>query len=289
MSILVATASGLVCDGETVALQGEDVTALAPRSHGWLAVTHRSEVHAIGPDWNVDLLGTISGIDAIAEFGGQPVAGTESARLFEVSGDARPDAAFDSAPDRSDWYTPSGGPPTVRSMAEGPDGLRWVNVHVGGVLVGDGSGWRPTMDVDNDVHQVIAHPRRPATAYCAAAVGLGWTTDGGSTWEWSTAGLHATYSRAIAVSGELVFLSASRGPSGRDAALYRGTPGEPLEPCDAAGRHDQNIDSGCVAAHGRLIAVAAPGGTVYASSDSGETWEKAFKVERPRALGIVPE
>lgn len=286
--ILVATASGVVFDGEVVALQGRHVTALARRSGGWLAATDRSEVHSIGRGWETELLGTVSGIDALAEFGGSPVVGTQTARLFTVDDDPQPDAAFDAAPGRADWYTPWGGPPTVRSMDEGPDGLRWVNIHVGGVLVGDDSGWRPTMDADNDVHQVMAHPDRVATAYCAAAMGLGWTTDGGKKWEWSTDGLHARYARAVAVTGDLVFLSASNGPSGRDAALYRGQPGDSLEPCDGIGRHGENIDTGWVAAVPDLAAVVVPDGTVYASSDSGDSWDEAFAVDGPRALALAP-
>ena len=196
MSILVASAGGLILDGEVVALASRDVTQLAPYGDGWLAVTDRSVVYEVGEDWSVEAVGTITGIDAIAAFDGRPVAGTEGAHLVAPDGIA--DTAFDEHPDRSSWYTPWGGPPTVRSLDEGPDGLRWVNVHVGGVLVDDGTGWRATMDVDNDVHQVIAHPSRPGTALCAAAIGLGWTTDGGATWQWSTDGLHARYARAVA-------------------------------------------------------------------------------------------
>jgi len=286
--ILVATASGLVLGGEVVALEGRHVTALARRSGGWLAVTDRSDVHSIGHDWVTDLLGTVSGVDAVAEFGGEPVVGTEGARLFTVGDDPQPEAAFDAAPGRADWYTPWGGPPTVRSMDAGPDGLRWVNIHVGGVLVGDGAGWQPTMDADNDVHQVIAHPDRDAIALCAAAVGLGWTIDSGSTWSWSTEGLHSRYARAVAAAGDLVFISVSRGPSGQDAALYRGRLGEALEPCDGIGRHDENIDSGWVAAGAGLVAAVVPDGTVYVTTDNGDTWDEAFAVDEPRWLAVVP-
>ena len=288
--ILVATAGGLVLDGEVVALSGRDVTGLVRAGDGgWFAVTDRSEVHAIARDWSAESLATAPGIDAIGMLGGQPAVGTEGAHLLVVNpSDAAPDPAFDEAPRRADWYTPWGGPPTVRSLDEGPDGLGWVNVHVGGVLVGDGGRWQPTMDVDNDVHQVVAHPDRHGTAFCAAAVGLGWTTDGGEVWRWSTSGLHARYARGVAVAGDLVFLSVSRGPGGREAALYRGIPGETLERCDGIGRHDENIDTGWVAARDGLAAVVTPDGTAFASTDAGRSWEGAFAVTAPRQLALIP-
>ena len=145
------------------------------------------------------------------------------------------------------------------------------------------------MDVDNDVHQVIAHPAQPGSALCAAAVGLGWTVDAGHTWHWSTAGLHARYARAVAATGDAALLSVSRGPGGHDAAIYRGAPGQEMKECVDIGRHDDNIDTGWLAARAGLVAVVVPDGRVFASEDDGETWEQAFGVARPRWLGIVAE
>jgi photosystem II stability/assembly factor-like uncharacterized protein len=76
--ILVATASGLVLDGEVVALSGRDVTGLVHAGDGgWFAVTDRSEIHAITRDWSVESLATAPGVDAIGMLGGHPVVGTE--------------------------------------------------------------------------------------------------------------------------------------------------------------------------------------------------------------------
>jgi len=41
--------------------------------------------------------------------------------------------SFDAVPGRDDWYTPWGGPPDTRSIAEAADGTLHVNVHVGGI------------------------------------------------------------------------------------------------------------------------------------------------------------
>ena len=51
------------------------------------------------------------------------------------------------------------------------------------------------MNVDNDVHEVLAHPDRPDIVVAAAAVGLLRSHDSGATWTIETAGLTSTYSR----------------------------------------------------------------------------------------------
>ena len=285
-SVLIAAQDGLHRDGVLVALEGRDVTALARASHGWMAVTNRSEVHDVDPGFATTSLGMATEqIDSVASFEGRPVIGAGDARLKIVHEEMHRDVPFDTAPGRSTWYTPWGGPPAVRSLDQGPDGLRWVNVHVGGVLVDDGSGWRPTMDIDNDVHQVIADPVRPASAWAAAAIGLGWTTDGGASWSWTDEGMHASYARAVAVTGETVFVSGSDGPGGRNARLYRGVAGGPLEPC--AGPYKENIDTGWVTASEDTVAFLTPNGKVMVSSDLGTTWEEAFRVQGPRAVLVA--
>src|SRR5207302_541216 len=78
------------------------------------------------------------------------------------------------------------GPPlSVRTMTATADGAAvLVNVHVGGIprSVDGGVTWHPTIAVDDDVHQVLAHPTRPEIAVAAASVGLCRSTDGGATW-----------------------------------------------------------------------------------------------------------
>src|SRR5919109_1287599 len=47
------------------------------------------------------------------------------------------------------------------------------------------------------------------------------TRDAGETWTFATDGLHARYARAVALDGDALFLSASTGPRGGRAAVYR--------------------------------------------------------------------
>lgn len=210
------------------------------------------------------------------------LVGAGEARLLELR-DARfrTVASFEGAPGRSYWYTPWGGPPDVRSIAKGVEGNLYVNVHVGGVVRSRDGGhtWSPTMDIDVDVHQVVADPVRPHHAYVAAAIGLGITTDGGDTWTFTAAGLHGSYCRAVAVSEAAILVSASAGPSGRHAALYRRVRDSeaPLSRCrnGLPERFSTNLDTFCLAAAGGTVAAGDAAGTVFMSTDDGTTWRTA--------------
>jgi len=212
------------------------------------------------------------------------LVGTEQAHLYRVTeaGLARIDA-FERVDGREAWYTPWGDPADVRSIGVARDGAIHVNVHVGGVARSrdGGASWAPTVDIEQDVHQVLAHPSRPDVVVVASAEGFGISRDGGDSWTFATAGLHAHYSRAVAVAGDHVLLSAATGFRGRRAALYR-------TPLDGAIRFeraraglpewfDDHIDTGCLAAAGPLAVLATQDGRVYRSRDAGAGWEPALK------------
>ncbi|HEV8339039.1 MAG TPA: hypothetical protein VGR25_05200, partial [bacterium] len=150
--------------------------------------------------------------------------GTDEAHLLRLRG-KRLEAveSFDQIEGREEWFTPWGGPPATRSLTEGPTGTLFANIHVGGVArsTDGGKSWRPTMDIGADVHQVLAHPEDASIVLAAAATGLGISTDGGEHWTFRRAGLHATYQRAVAVSGTRVLVSSSQSERGRQAAVYR--------------------------------------------------------------------
>ncbi|MGH9026015.1 MAG: WD40/YVTN/BNR-like repeat-containing protein, partial [Acidimicrobiia bacterium] len=183
-------------------------------------------------------------------------------------------------------------PPDVRSIAAAPNGTLFVNVHVGGVVRSHDGGetWTPTIDVDADVHQVIVEPRS-GVALVAAAVGHAVSADGGDTWDVDTEGLHGTYSRAIAVAGENLLLTASEGPFTHEAALYR-RPLASREPFARVTRglpewFAHNIDSHWVAAHGEVAALATEEGDVYRSADAGASWTRvASGLPQPHAVVV---
>ena len=189
---------------------------------------------------------------------------------------------FDRVEDRQKWYTPWGGPPDSRSLAVDVAGTIYVNVHVGGIVRSRdrGSSWGPTIDIEADVHQVIAAEGRPGLVLAASAQGLASSEDAGETWTFHTNGLHGSYCRAAAVADDLLLVSASEGYRGRRAAVYRRPLAGsrlPFEKCvdGLPGWFGSNIDSHCLAAAGSLAAFGTDDGVVYLSIDGGERWEVA--------------
>jgi hypothetical protein len=206
--------------------------------------------------------------------------GTAEAHLFRLRrGVVELDEAFEAAPGRDRWSTPWGGPPDTRSMAVDQGGAVYVNVHVGGILRSREPGtWEPTIDIDADVHQVVTHPSRTGTVLAACAGGLAVSTDGGDSWDIAADGLHGPYSRAVAVAGDTVLVTASTGPFTDRAAVYRRSldGAGPFERCTGGLPEwfTSNIDTHCLAAGGSLVAFAAEG-DVWVSEDEGRTWERA--------------
>jgi hypothetical protein len=215
----------------------------------------------------------------LALAGGRALVGSSEARLVLVGSADGPavDRAFDAIPTRSQWTTPWGTPPDLRSLTMGDAGL-FAGVHVGGVWRRDPDQWIEVVPAQADDHQVLAEGD---TVGVAAAVGVGQSSDGGNTWHWSTEGLHAGYCRAVALSEGWLLVSASTGPATHEAAVYRrpiDDPEQPLVPCGgesglpAAFPH--NIDTFGLVAAGNLVAVGERYGRVYLSEDAGESWRK---------------
>lgn len=227
---------------------------------------------------------------------GTCLIGTREAHLVRVTGDqAEPVTTFERAEGRDTWYTPWGGPPDTRSLSQSADGIIYVNVHVGGILRSDDGGlsWTPTIDVDADVHQVLATgaPLLAATAY-----GLAESHDGGRRWDFRTEGLHAVYARAVAVAGGTVLLSASTGPGGDRSAVYRrplqAGPGTPFERCREGLPEwfSGNVDTGCLVAHGDTVVLGTGQGGIFRSDDAGASWASVVGgLPRITCLGLAAE
>lgn len=225
------------------------------------------------------------------------LVGTEEAHLLRLVGDdatLAPLEAFETVDGRETWFTPWGGPPAVRSIAQDLAGRLHANVHVGGIprSVDAGASWEPTIDIDADVHQVVAHPTEPDVVLAAGAVGLAVSVDGGSSWRIEREGLHATYARAVAVAGDRILLSVSNGPRGGRGAVYRTAlePGSTFERCTEGLPEwfDGNIDSGRLDARGSEVAFGTGDGEVFVSDDAGERWTRAATGLRSiRAVRLV--
>jgi hypothetical protein len=280
--ILVATADGLHRfdeDGavEPTELVGRSVNAVtAHASDRWAIVDRTTVWHAADGAWQQigDLNGLTPTCLAVTD---ALLVGSSEAHLFRLT-DASLDRleAFDRAPGRQEWHTPWGGPPDTRSMSEWDDDV-YVNVHVGGILRSDDRGdtWTPTIDIDADVHQVAT---ADGLVLAACAGGLATSVDRGATWTVRADDLDAPYARAVAVCGDTVLLSASRGPRGGRAGVYRGDLHDGGFARCAAGlpeSFEDNIDSYCLDAmpDGSLAAFGTGDGTVFASNDAGATWQ----------------
>jgi hypothetical protein len=278
---LVGTRNGLFEQGGYSSLDGREITALAPDAEGWWALADGRDVFRFRD----------GALETVASIEGEPgrcllpvadgvLVGTASARLSLVrAGSVETLASFDEARGREGWYTPWGGPPDTRSLSAGPDGALFANVHVGGILRADAPDgtWQPTIDVDADVHQVLADPNRASHVVAATAFGLAESVDAGATWRSTSDGLHAAYARAVALDGDLLFLSASTGPRGGRAAVYRRAAGAKGFARCTGGLPEwfaQNIDSHRLAASGGLVVFGAEG-RLFVSDDGGGTWRDA--------------
>lgn len=286
--LLAGSTEGLYAFGavERRAFDGRGVTALARAdARTWALVDGRAvwRAEADGP-W-----------EEVARLEGDPgtclawtppglLVGTAGAHLFRLDdGRLSRVEAFERVEGRRAWYTPWGDPPDTRSISAVAGGAVYVNVHVGGVArsTDGGRSWHPTLDIEADVHQALCHPRREGSVLAAAAVGLGLSDDGGASWRFETAGLHARYLRAVAVAGEYALVSASTGPGGKRAAIYRRRLGgaDPFERCRQGLPEwfPSNIDTGCLAASGMTVAVGTDEGLVFLSADAGASWELVAK------------
>jgi hypothetical protein len=292
--ILAATDEGLHgVDGPDTALAGHRIDALAKDAWGLYALADgRSVWRRVGDRWvQVAEVDGPPGRCLLATEDGLFVGTAEAGLLRFEDGVLVPVKGFEQVDGRDGWYTPWGGPPDTRSMARDGAGRLHANVHVGGIprSTDGGDTWAPTIDVDADVHQVVAHPTEADVVLAACAPGLALSRDGGDTWEIDREGLHGPYCRATAVAGDHVLVSASTGPFTDRAAVYR-------RPLDADGQLERctdglpewfpsNVDSHCLVADGTTAALGTAEGEVFRSVDAGAGWERvAEELPAVRAL-----
>jgi hypothetical protein len=292
---VVGTVEGLVGSEGGQWLAPRAITALTWDGNGWLVLVDGHELVRVHGD-EVDALGTIDGETGrcLLPVADRILVGTSHARLASVrDGAVTFLGSFDEAEGRDRWYTPWGGPPDTRSLTVSPDGILFANVHVGGILRhAPEDVWSPTIDIDADVHQVLADPANASHVVAATARGLAESHDAGDTWRITAEGLHAPYARAVAIDGDHLFLSASTGPRGGRAAVYRRPPGDDVfERCaDTLPEwFPGNVDSQCLAAGGGTVVFGTEDGRGFVSDDSGESWREVLGgTRRVTCVGVVP-
>jgi hypothetical protein len=288
--VLVGSKDGLLELGSRrrTHLAGHRITAIAvDRGYWWAAVDERGIWRAgTGRRWEHVADSHDHPVTCLLPRSSGVLVGTEGGHLLRLRGRAlRAVDSFEAVDGRRRWYTPWGDPADVRSLAADRAGRVFVNIHVGGIVRaidgGDpgngGASWQPTVDIEADVHQVLTHPTIPGMVFAAAAVGFGASRDGGATWTFTEAGLHASYLRGVAVAGKSVLVSASTGPGSRRAALYRRHVGSesPFERCrDGLPEWFRaNVDTYCLAAAGSTVVAGTDDGVVFRSENEGRRWE----------------
>lgn len=300
MSFVVATDDGLFHvdeDGNPRKL------VEGPFRHAVAADDGAVALAADGTLWNVDEDGaaefeqlppTRGAVTCVLVNGTDVWAGTAGGHLLLVrEGDLTPVPSFDEVEGRDRWHTPWGGPPEVRSLDVDEDDVLFASVHVGGIArsLDQGETWLPSGEIDWDVHQVVTVPEYAATVTAACGVGMALSTDAGETWETEDRGLHAAYSRALAIAGDFVVIGVSQGPGGEQAALYRRRLEDSVFERCRTGLPDWfagNIDTYCLAAWDEQVIAAAPGGLLYVSNDIGLRWhELPSRLPEPRAVVIL--
>ncbi|MUG91151.1 hypothetical protein F7734_00995 [Scytonema sp. UIC 10036] len=286
--VVAGTSEGLLFLGseQHVELQGYSIAAVASSSDGLWAIADRNSVWHRHPNGEWHQVASVNDLqlNCILPIESEVLVGTSKACLIRIA-DSGTDRlnCFESVEGRSEWYTPWGGPPDVRSMAVGQSGEIYVNVHVGGILRSNdrGQSWQPTIDVHADVHEVKTVLDRPDLVLAATAEGLAISRDRGNSWSFDRTNLHAAYSRAVAVCGETILMTASTGPRSSKAAIYRRPLNQPgtFEKCEQGLPEwfSNNINTGTLDSSGNFAAFGTSDGQIFLSSDAGLTWQQIAK------------
>jgi hypothetical protein len=294
-SILVATwdnglfsVTGKMVDQE---LPDQSVRSLAADGRGGvLAIVDGHSLHrrSSNGEWT-EIARSEFDLSCCVPIGNVVFVGTDDARILRVDSDGAQQCmtGFGAVEGRDTWYAGAAivdgklmGPPLgIRSMAVTCDGaVLLANVHVGGVPRSTDAGltWRPTIDIDSDVHQVCAHPTRPELVIAAAATGLCISRDAGATWTIEQRGLHAPHCSAVAFGSNDIFVSASTDPFAAQGAVYRRPIDRngPLQPLGGGMPKwiDGKADTGCIATRDSIVAVIDWSGHLHVSQDDGATW-----------------
>lgn len=297
MALLISTwQDGLyILDGDVTSheLAGHSVRGLTATDKGCvIAILDGNTIGRRTSDgaWN-ELARSDTALSVCLISWGETFVGTDdNAGLMRlVDGRLEAVKSFDDAPGRESWYAGTAivdgevvGPPLgVRSMSATNDGSAlFANVHVGGIpkSTDRNVSWRPTIDIETDVHQVACSPYDSTIVAAAAAVGLCISRDAGENWVIETDGLHEPHCLAVAFIGDEVFVSSSEHPFSEIGAVYRRPLGGtgPFAPVGGGFPRWTSgvVDTACMTASGANAAIIDQAGNVYVSSDTGRTWSR---------------
>lgn len=281
ISITLATAHGLRSVGSSAdPLDGADVTTIAAGGQAlWALVRHR-HVYRIDRG-RAEHVASLDGFVGwcLLEHAGSLFVGTDNAGLFRLrDGALERVAGFDRTEGREDWWQPPGQrPATAWTMASDGDHL-FVNVHVGGIARSRdrGESFEPTIDPNDDVHEVSVDPSRQLWA-ATGQRGLASSSDAGDSWRYFEQGLHAHYLSCVTSSDQGVLVAAASNFGTEDDAVYRfDRAGERFERCfGLPSEFGGTLTARMLVANGKTAAVAGPRGRLFVSKDAGRSWAVA--------------
>lgn len=224
--------------------------------------------------------------------------GTEGAHLYRLQGPYLERViAFDQLDCRRTWYTPWGGPPSVRSLAVSADGWVYADIHVGSIMRSPDGGvsWQGVgTSLDEDVHQVAVCPADPRRVYANTASAVFISPDHGDSWTHVGGGeLRERYGRAIAVcptDPDFILASVSDGPHDGDlhAQLYRSHDGGQSWQQVVEGfptSLPQNINTHHLAFDEHNVPWAVAGSDLYRGSADAARWERVWTAPQP--IGMI--
>src|SRR6185312_4488675 len=295
-TILVATwGDGLFAvagDRHTQEIANQSVRGLAPDGRGGaLAIvgSHSLRRRAPSGEWATIATSEFE-LSCCMPVRDDIYVGTDDAHMLRLSHGSSvldPIDSFDNIAGRDEWFAGSAivngrrlGPPLgIRSVAANSNGsILFANVHVGGIprSTDGGRTWRPTIDINRDVHEVHAHPADPDIVVAASAMGLCISYDAGATWTIERDGLHASYCSAVTFSGDDILVSASTDHFATQGRIYR----RPISPDGETVAVEGGmpawtegiVDTGCITVSGPSIAVVDRTGSLYRSDDFGLAW-----------------
>ena len=267
--------------------EDREVTALAWDSGVLWAVTDGAAIWRGPDDWVVVAQTNGFGARCILPSSIGLLVGTSDGRVMRLDGSTLvPLEGFDRVEGRDKWWQVGGldRVANTRSLAQAPDGTLYANIHVGGIYRSRdlGATWVPTIDQENDVHEI----RALADGLVLAATGMAGlcvSKDAGDNWDSITDGLPTSsgwqlpYARSVSLCGDVILLTASNGPASDEAGVYRARlhSASRLERCGNGlpDRFRDNIDTGCLSVGGGVAAFGTTEGSVFASRDAGESWE----------------
>ena len=192
--------------------------------------------------------------------------------------------SFDGLEVRSQWFTPWGGPPAVRSMALTRDGWVYADIHVGSIMrsMDRGVNWEPVVpELHRDVHEVTTSPTESSRVYANTYLSVYVSYDRGNSWHHRSHILENRYGRGIAVNPDdpdVMLCGVSDGPMGSNVhgqLHWTSNAGETWihvkEGFPESTR--ENIDTFHIAFQDKKTAWVTDEMNLFLSDDKGLTWK----------------